>query len=156
VKLRRVSRATAAAIAVACLLTAGCIPYAYPKLSCVYGIELGPEASDVHVFRVDALATSPLIGFTCCEYSLSEITPKADATVPFSMRVTVERGAIPLLNPFKLIPCSTHDTRVRLYRPGYQLAELNSWMRWTGLIGSLHATGANKYERLPASSLRPS
>jgi hypothetical protein len=125
VNTRRFDCAIAAVIAVVCLLTAGCLPYAYPKLSCVPGTELGPEASDVHAFRVDAETDFP---FGDSKYALTEITLQADGTLPTQWRVTIERGTVdPSGRLYHLSGGQAHETRVRLYRPGYRLVELKSW-----------------------------
>jgi hypothetical protein len=116
-----------AALLAPCIVAAGCLPYAYPKLSYLPGAELGSEASDVHAFRVDVTVKLLLFGFTPCEYSLSEIAPNPDGRMPSKMGVTIERGAYWIWSPFE--PCLglAHENRVRLYRPGYHLIELSSW-----------------------------
>jgi hypothetical protein len=112
-------------IAVACLLKVGCLPYAYPKVSYVAGTELGSEVSDVHAFRVDGDRDLPL-GF--CDYRLTEITPRADGTLPSQWRVTIERGTADLTGRFHYFSGGqVHETLMRLYRPGYRLVELKSW-----------------------------
>jgi hypothetical protein len=111
--------------------SAGCLPYAYPKLSYIPGAELGPEVSDVHAFRVDAVAdrtaNPALMPCDHHEYTLAEIAPRPDGSIPPQARVTVDRGFLLPTTGFAVNPGSVHETRVRLYRPGYQLVELGSW-----------------------------
>jgi hypothetical protein len=127
VKLGRYSRATAAV----CLVTAGCLPYAYPKLSYIPGGDLGPKADDAHAFRVDVVANRTanpaLMPCDAHEYTLAEITPRPDGSIPPQARVTVDRGFLLPTTGFAVNPGRVHETRVRLYRPGYQLVELGSW-----------------------------
>jgi hypothetical protein len=111
------------------LLATGCfIPYAYPKLSYVRGTELGSEVSDVRVFCVDAEMQRALYKSSDCDYKPTEITPRADGTLPPQLRVTVESGvAHPTDNWYYFSGGHVHETLVRLYRPGYRLLELRSW-----------------------------
>jgi hypothetical protein len=115
------------------LVAAGCIiPYAYPKLSYVPGCDPGPEVSDVHAFRVDVNAERHhVISIFSVgergEHTLAEITPRADGRIPSQTRVTVERGWGLLASQMDLSVGRLHTTRVRLYRPGYQLVELKAW-----------------------------
>jgi hypothetical protein len=111
-----------------CILAAGCFPYAYPKLSRVPSAELGSEASEIHVFRVDAKTNPALFGFSDSDYQLTAITPRPDGTVPSQYRVTIERRvAHPTGQFYYFSGGSVHETLVRLYRPGYHLVELKSW-----------------------------
>jgi len=120
---RRGSRAAVALGATACLLAAGClIPYAYPKLSYVPGCEFGPEANEIHAFRVDVSEDHLFFGGDTGQYTITEISPRSDGSVPPQSRVTVERGFGLLLQLGR-----KHATCVRLYRPGYKLVELDSW-----------------------------
>jgi hypothetical protein len=124
----RFSRVAVALSAIACLFSAGCIPYAYPKLSYIPGTELGPEVSDVRAFRVDGDSRRYLIGgVDAVEYSLTEITPRPDGTLPSQMHLSMDGGASWLLSPFESFLRERHATCLRLYRPGYQLVERKSW-----------------------------
>jgi hypothetical protein len=109
-------------LCVSVLLAAGCIPYAYPKLSYVPGVQTEPDTPDVHAFRVDLAAVNSFMTGETGEYTLAEITPVADGRVPAQSRLTFEHGYF-LLFQFG----NRHTTLVRLYRPGYWLVELNSW-----------------------------
>lgn len=123
------------------LLAAGCLPFAYPKLSFVPRCE--PGATEVHAFRVDVNAVNSFGTGESGEYTLSEIALRPDGSVPPQGRVTLERGYYFLVFQIGKL----HTTRVRLYRPGYQLVELSAWdstgnigwqpTNWGGQVGAL-------------------
>ena len=105
------------------LVATGCFfPFAYPKWSFVPSCDLGPEVNDIHAFRVDVTADNGLFRSERGVYTVAEITPNPNGTIPAQSRITMERGFDILQQIGRL-----HDTRVRLYRPGYQLVELHSW-----------------------------
>jgi hypothetical protein len=115
------------------MLTMGCIPYVYPKLSYVPGTELGQEASQVYAFRVDAETELTIIGRS--EYKLTEIASRADGTLPAQLQATLEIGVAHLPHWNYFSGGCVHETLVRLYRPGYRLIELRPWestdsIRW--------------------------
>jgi hypothetical protein len=111
-----------------CLLATGCLlPYAFPKLSIVPGCDsVGEKTGDVYAFRVDVTADQIDAGETG-EYTITDITPGPDGRVPAQARLTVERGFYVLGIALNYNVGRLHTTRVRLYRPGYQLVELKSW-----------------------------
>src|SRR6266550_219510 len=117
--MNRVRRLLCGVLLAPGVFATGCIPYAYPKLSFVPSCDLGPDATDTHAFRLDLTADTTLLVPERGEYTLSEITPRPDGSIPPQSRVTVERGVFFLTQLGRL-----HTTRVRLYRPGYQLVEL--------------------------------
>jgi hypothetical protein len=113
--------------AVPALLATGClIPYAYPKLDYVPGTDLGPKAPDVHAFRVDVTARQVDIGETGT-FTLTEIEPRADGSFPAQTRFSLERGVYLATVPLGFNVGRRHATRVRLYRPGYQVVEVPAW-----------------------------
>jgi hypothetical protein len=105
-----------------CLFAAGClIPYAYPKLSHTPSCDLKEQANDVHAFRVDVVSAKDLMTERA-DYTLAEIKPLPDGSIPSQTRVTLEHGLGVILKLGEI-----HAMRVRLYRPGYKLVELESW-----------------------------
>jgi hypothetical protein len=120
-----ISLAITVVLAVACLLGAGCLPYAYPKLSYVPGGDLA-RAPDCRAFRVDMTANQIDMGENGT-YTLTEIVPRPDGSVPPQARVSVERGFYVFGISLNYNVGQSHTTRVRLYRPGYELVELKSW-----------------------------
>jgi hypothetical protein len=116
-------------------LATGClIPYAYPKLSYVPGYDAaGLKATDVRAFRVDVTADQADLDENG-EYTLTEIIPSSDKCFPPQAQLSLERGVY-VLGPLNFNMGRLHTTRVRLYSPGYQLVELESWcstdkVRW--------------------------
>src|SRR5437773_525230 len=111
------------------LLMAGCvpIPYAYPTVSQVAAVKLGPERDEVQVFRVDIADDQSCVDFADKQrdhYVLSEVAASPAGEVPSQTRVAFDSGWY-----WNLIAISyqvhTHRTIcVRLYRPGYRTVEL--------------------------------
>ena len=124
-----------AALHAPCILAAGCLPYVYPKLSCIPSTELGLEVSDVHAFRVDAEMNLALWS-SGCEYRLTEITPRSDGTLPSQLRVTIEYEVAHLDHFYYFSRGRVHETLVRLYRPGYRLIELRPGTREQGCLAA--------------------
>lgn len=110
-------------------LFAGCvpIPYAYPTVSQVPAVQLGPERDEVHVFRVDIADDQSCVEFADKQrdhYVLSQVLTSPAGEVPSQKRVALESGWY-----WNLIAVSyqvhTHRTLcVRLYRPGFRTIEL--------------------------------
>lgn len=110
-----------------CLFAAGClIPYAYPKLDCVPGAHVGTTTNDVSTFRVDVSAHQADIGEEGT-FELTEIEPRYDGSLPAQFGASVERGYYVFGVALNYNVGRLHATRVRLYRPGYQLVELPAW-----------------------------
>ncbi|MBN9120151.1 MAG: hypothetical protein J0I06_13465 [Planctomycetes bacterium] len=106
---------------------AGCLlPYAYPKLEYVPGADFTPAEPDVRAFRVDVEADQIDLG----ENSSFELTPIAlrpDGRLPGQLGVSLERGVYIAGVAVNYNVGRVHTTRVRLYRPGYQLVEIAPW-----------------------------
>jgi hypothetical protein len=110
------------------LCLSGClIPYAYPNLSYVQGYDLGEEMPDCHVFRVDVAAHQEDIGESNQEYSVAEIARLHDGSFPPQFGITVNRGFYVVGVALNYNVGWVHATKVRLYRPGYQLIQLSPW-----------------------------
>lgn len=124
----RVSRLLLAAIGAASPLTAGClIPYAYPKLDYVPGAAFAPNGSDVHAFRVDASADQLDLGESGTSFGLKPIELRPDGRLPGQIALSLERGVYVAGVAVNYNVGRVHTTRVRLYRPGYQLVEVSAW-----------------------------
>jgi hypothetical protein len=121
------------------MLLAGCMPlgYAYPTISYVRPASVGAVRDEVRAFRVDVADDD-----NCFEipekdrYRLTPLPLHGDGSFDPQMKVAVDYGW--MLNCLALISgSSTHHTvLVRLYRPGYQTLELESWrkqgrLQWT-------------------------
>jgi hypothetical protein len=109
------------------LFLSGClIPYAYPNLAYVPGCELGTQMPDCHVFRLDVTAYQSDLKEDG-KYTVVEIPRRSDGSFPLQLGFSVDRG-IYIANPaLSFNTGCLHSTRVRIYRPGYQLIELKPW-----------------------------
>jgi hypothetical protein len=114
-------------LVVACPIASGCLfPYAFPKLSYVPGTAPRQSTPDVHAFRVDATADQIDIGESV-SFALTRIKPKSDGRFPPQAGLSLERGFYVLGIALNYNVGRLHTTRVRLYRPGFQLVELRAW-----------------------------
>jgi len=110
------------------VLASGClIPYSYPKLSYLPGVEQGPELADCHVFRVDCLVHETDNRGDNGEYTLTEVPRALDGHIPSQALWSLENksvvvGIISANYEVGLV----HRSQLRLYRPGYELVELES------------------------------
>lgn len=109
------------------LLATGCLPYGYPKLAYVPGYDPTNvrKAAEVHAFRVDVTTDRADLSETA-EWSITEIARTSDGRFPPQTRLSVERG-FNVFGPLTYNVGRSHTTRVRLYSPGHQLVELDSW-----------------------------
>lgn len=108
------------------LLMSGCLPYVTPSLEMTPPVNVGKDAEDVHVFRVDVNTKWSLpIFYDEEQYSLRRIPLIAGAAPP-QVQAGLDRG---LFIPVALVyHIHYHDgCHVRLYRPGFELVEFKSW-----------------------------
>jgi hypothetical protein len=117
------SQLTRAVLAALCLAPAGCVvPYAYPKVSYIPPVDSDLHAPGSYAFRVDATAKHVDIGETA-EFTLTPIGMAVGGPIPPQLDITLESGTL-VWGPVTYTAGRAHTTRVRLYRPGYQLIEL--------------------------------
>jgi hypothetical protein len=101
------------------------IPYTYPKVSHVPTLLLGSQPEDCHAFRVDVTATVVDMGETD-DYLLAPLPVWPTGLVPSPTSVSLEYG-MHVIGPLTYLVGHMHTTMVRLYRRGYELAEVGSW-----------------------------
>jgi len=121
------------------LLLAGCMPlgYAFPTVSYVRPASVGAARDEVRAFRVDVADDDNCFDIPEKDrYRLKPLPLHRDGSFDPQMKIAVDYGW--LCNCVALIyGSSTHHTvLVRMYRPGYQTLELESWrkpgrMQWT-------------------------
>jgi hypothetical protein len=114
------------------LLAAGCfvpVGYGYPTLSVTPPVDVGKQADEVHVFRIDIADVSG-----CLEFGSGP-----DRYVFHPVHLTDSGRGLPQVgvaldygwvwNCIALIfdKHTSHTVRVRAYRPGYQTVEIRSW-----------------------------
>jgi hypothetical protein len=115
------------ALLITALFLPGCLlPYAAPSVSYVPPFDLECPAGEVRVFRVNITRERADIGQNeLCE--LKEVGADGINKTPGQTGVSVNRG-IYVFSPALSYPVSTsHTIAVRLYRPGFEAVELNSW-----------------------------
>jgi hypothetical protein len=127
----RQSPAWFAALLLFCPFLTGCfvpLGYAYPSLAHVSAIDLGPSAQEIHAFRVTVVDQQVCIDFPEKDsYELSRIPLSPAGNMPSQTKLAVDYGWV--WNCVALVYGGrTHHTLlVRLYRPGWQTIEINSW-----------------------------
>ncbi len=114
------------------LMAAGCMPlgYAYPTVSYVAPFRVQAPRDEVHAFRVDVVDDdNSTETHERDRYVLQPLPLHRDGSCDPQMKVAVDYGWI--LNSFALYyEGRTHHTMlVRLYRPGYQTIEIESWQK---------------------------
>jgi hypothetical protein len=115
------------------LLLSGCIPfvpcyYGYPSVSYVPGVELGQQKGNTRAIRVDVTENNNSVEFA--QNSHFEFTE-----VPISEKGAVSRQTQWAFDKGWIWNCMTvaykghtgHTLLLRLYRPGYELIEVDSW-----------------------------
>lgn len=114
------------------LLLAGCmLPYAYPTVSYVPPVCVGPARDEVHAFRVD-IADQDNSSVRLPErdrYVLSPLPLHADGSSDSQVKVALDYGWILNCISYFCDGYTHHTMRVRLYRPGYQTIEIEPWQK---------------------------
>jgi hypothetical protein len=118
----------AVALGAGTLVGSGCLlPYACPKLSCVRGVTADEQQPNCHAFRIDVSGDQVDIGESAVAVSFRRITPSVGGTLLPQVRLAIDYGYYVAGIALNYNVGRVHTTRVRLYRPGYQLVELDSW-----------------------------
>lgn len=135
-------------------LASGCLlPYAYPKLDYVPGTGVGADGPVVHAFRVDATLDQIDIGEQGT-FKLRAIGPLEKGRLPGQFGASLERGYYVAGGAINYNVGRRHDTRVRLYREGYELVEIPAW-GWPGSIVWTRATDLAAQEKAVDDLVRP-
>jgi hypothetical protein len=105
----------------------GCVlPYAAPTLSYVPPYDLECPVSEVHAFRINITRERKDMGaIERCE--LKEIAPDAPMKSPSQTSVGCTHGFYVAGVALNFPVSTSHTIAVRLYRPGYETVEVNSW-----------------------------
>ncbi len=114
-------------------LTSGCIlPFAYPTLSSTPRVELGTASSNVHAFRVDFTNhTADLIVGDRGRGTerLSKVSIASTGAVPAQFVPSASYGLLILGVALNYPTLTSHTVALRVYRPGFELVEIESWTR---------------------------
>lgn len=116
----------ATALLVPCSITGCLLPYTYPKLDYVPGLDSVADGSEVRAFRVDVTAKQVDLGEDG-SFKLTPIKLRPDGSVPGQIGMSLERGVYVAGVALNYNVGRVHTTRVRLYRAGYQLVEVAPW-----------------------------
>jgi hypothetical protein len=133
------ARAARRACGLLSLLCAGCMPigYAYPTMSYVRPARVGASADAVRAFRIDVVNDDNSFDITEKDsYRLTPLPLHQDGSFDPQMKVAVDYGWLVACMALTYNSSTHHTVLVRLYRPGYQTIELESWrkqerLQWT-------------------------
>jgi hypothetical protein len=105
----------------------GClIPYGFPKISQTPLLSLGKEAEEIHAFRADITRDFVDIGGTD-RWTFSEVTSSPAGWVLPQTKVSATCGIYVFGVALNYPVYTSHSVALKLYRPGYELVELDSW-----------------------------
>jgi hypothetical protein len=105
----------------------GClVPFTFPKLDQTPLVSLGTDTEEIHAFRVDVTRTYVDIGGTD-QCILSEVTFAPGGWVLPRTKVSVTYGMYVVGIVLNYPTYVSHAVGLKLYRPGYDLVELDSW-----------------------------
>lgn len=121
------------------LLLAGCMPigYAYPTIAYVRPASVGPVRDEVRAFRVDVVDDDNCVVLPEKDhYRLTQLPLHRDGSFDPQVKVAVTYGWLWNCVAFIYDSSRHHTILVRLYRPGYQTLEMQSWrkegaLQWT-------------------------
>lgn len=121
---RQITRIAWLSLSTWCLILSGCmVPYAFPHLSCVPGVQLTAIQPDLRAFRVDVTGQVIDRGESeDCLLSPVTVSP-AGATFP-QASLSLDYGCYVIGIALNYPIHHGHSTLLRLYCPGYQLAEV--------------------------------
>jgi len=112
----------------ATMVAAGCIlPYAWPKVACVRGYAPAELPADCRVFRMEATVDRRDISETLVDFSLSEQSRFLGGWLLPHEHLSVDYGLYVVGIALNYAIDRVHLTRLRLYRPGFELVEIDSW-----------------------------
>jgi hypothetical protein len=105
----------------------GClIPYGFPKIDQTPLLCLGEETEEVHAFRIDVTRDFVDIGGSD-QCTLSEVTFLPGRWVPPQTKISATYGHYVFGIALNYPVYTSHSLGLELYRPGYELVELDSW-----------------------------
>jgi hypothetical protein len=125
-------RAVPLIVCIVCMpAVAGCIfPYCvYPKLDYTPSAKLDAPVDDVRAFRVD-ITTETSVGFGGGGVQrLTQIPVTNTEDVSAQIKPSVSYGFVVIGVALNHITHTSYSMAVRVYRPGFELAEIKPWQR---------------------------
>ncbi len=147
----RVGVVPRAAVCLVPFLAAGCfvpIGYAYPTVSVTPAVDVGKQADEVHVFRIDIADVSgcPEFGWGPDQYVFHPVHLLDNGLGLPQVGVALDYGWI--WNCIALIydKHTSHKVLVRAYRPGFRTVEVKSWQT-SGKVHWEEAAGLDAQEQ---------
>jgi hypothetical protein len=124
----------------------GClVPYGFPKFDQTPLVSLGPDSEEIHAFRVDITREFVDIGGTD-HCTLSELTFTPGGWVLPQVKVSATYGHYVVGIALNYPAYVSHALCLVLYRPGYELVELDSW-EFPKQVAWKHAVGVEAQEQ---------
>jgi hypothetical protein len=115
------------AVALGGVLAGGClVPYAYPHLSHISGLTSTSAPGEVHAFRVEVQSSRVDLGQTTERYTLARVPLEPNGRVPAQTSLSLDYGAYVVGVALNYPIHHGRSLLVRLYRPGFQLVEVQS------------------------------
>jgi hypothetical protein len=98
------------------------------------------QQSDCHAFRIDVSGYQQDLGVSQMAVRFRRVAPSFGGLLPPQVGFSVDYGYYVVGIALNYNVGHIHSTRLRLYRPGYQLVELDSWaladhVVWKGATG---------------------
>lgn len=115
---------------------AGCVPlfYAYPSISYVPTLNIGPSHDNVYVFRVDAADDESCVDFADpSHYRLRQVHVTPAGKIVGQSKVAIDSGFYWNGIVLTYTGRTSHTLRLRLYRAGYDSIDIHSWQGETPL-----------------------
>jgi len=136
-------RACLALVPVLLGCAAGCVPlvYAYPSVSLVPALNLGPAHDNIYAFRVDIADDDSSSHFAKPgHYRFRQVHIAPHGSVVAQGKVGMDSGFYWNLFVTCFAQKTDHTIRLRLYRPGFNLIEIQSWqgdasLEWQAVPG---------------------
>ncbi len=129
-------------LALTFVVSMGCsLPYVYPRISSIDSVDLVRLSSETHAFRIDADGWINKSDVEMKEYRLSLIPLDGEGRVPAQTNLNLEYGLFGIGSESSSV-ATTHWTKIRLYRRGYQMIELSedrkeARVEWKPAVGVL-------------------
>lgn len=111
--------------------------YAYPTVAYVRPASVGAARDEVRAFRVDVVNDTTCFDVTEKDrYRLTPLPLHRDGSFEPQVKVAIDYGWLVNCMALNYTSLTHHTVLVRLYRPGYQTLELESWrkderLHWT-------------------------
>jgi hypothetical protein len=134
-------RAYLLCVPLALCCAAGCVPifYAYPSVSYVPALNLGPGHDNIFVFRVDVADDESTPGLAKPgHYRFRQVHVAPHGTIMGQGKLAIDSGFYWNLIAVTYAEKTDHSIRLRLYRPGFDVLEIQAWqnemsMEWTAV-----------------------